>query len=134
MNTQQALEAPNAYEAMLPYRDMLESALAFSGGTHSFRDVAWLVQEGEMQFWPAQRSCAVTQIVSYPQMRTLHVFLAAGDLMEIKDMDETFLDFARKLDCKHITLSGRKGWVKALDDIGFKSVHVTLAKEVTDNE
>ena len=36
MNTQEALEAPNAYEAMLPYRDMLESALSFSGGTHKF--------------------------------------------------------------------------------------------------
>lgn len=130
MNTQQALEAPNAYEAMLPYRDMLESALAFSGGTHKFDDLAWLVQQGEMQFWPAQRSCAVTQIVSYPQMRTLHVFLAAGDLMEIKDMDETFLDFARKLECRHITLTGRKGWTRALADIGFETVHVTMAKEV----
>ena len=98
MNSQQALEAPNAHEAMLPYREMLESALSFSGGTHKFDDLAWLVQEGEMQFWPAQRSCAVTQIVSYPQMRTLHVFLAAGDLMEIKDMDEdTCLVFAREL-------------------------------------
>lgn len=133
MNKQLSLKAPSAIEAMMLYRPMLEAALDFSGGTHLFEDVAMAVQNGDMQFWPAERSCVVTQIVSYPRMRVLHIFLAAGDLKEIKDMDSTFNEFAKKLDCKHVTLSGRKGWAKALHDIGYSVVHVNMAKEV-DND
>lgn len=124
--------APTALEAMLPYRLLVDSALEYAGGTHEFEDVVAEVATGAMQFWPAKKSCVVTQIVSYPQMRTLHIFLAAGDLAEIKDMDETFREFGKKLDCKHVTLSGRRGWTKALADIGYKSVHTTMAKEIQD--
>ena len=124
--------APTALEAMLPYRILLNSALEYSGGTHDFEDVVAEVATGAMQFWPARLSCVVTQIVCYPKMRALHIFLAAGDLEEIKNMDETFREFGKQLDCKHITLSGRKGWIRALADIGYTPVHTTMAKEISE--
>ena len=37
MNAKEALAAPSTLEAMLPYREMLERALEFAGGTHCLK-------------------------------------------------------------------------------------------------
>lgn len=132
MNAEAALVAGSALEAMLPYRKLLDSALEFAGGTHFFEDVVDAVSDGRMHFWPAESSCVVTEVVCYPRARTIHIFLAAGDLAQIKDMDETFQQFGRALDAKFITLSGRKGWTKALDSVGYKLSHVSMYKEIKD--
>ena len=132
MNAKEALEAPSTLEAMFPYREMLERALEFAGGTHLWEDIVQAVNEGRMHFWPAEKSCVVTEVVCYPRARAIHIFLAAGDLMEIKGMDSTFQEFGRALDAKFITLSGRRGWTKALDDIGYKLSHVSMFKEIED--
>ena len=58
-----ALLQKQVWEAMLPYRKMLQSALDLSGGTHTFEDVVQAVSTGDMQFWPAESSALVTQIV-----------------------------------------------------------------------
>ena len=130
MNVELALKANSALEAMLPYRQLLDSALEFAGGTHLFEDVVEAVSEGRMHFWPAEKSCVVTEVVCYPRARCIHIFLAAGDLSQIKDMDEAFQEFGRALDAKFITLSGRKGWTKVLDDIDYKVSHVSMYKEI----
>jgi len=132
MNAEAALVASSALEAMLPYRKLLDSALEFSGGTHLFEDIVDAVADGRMHFWPAEKSCVVTEVICYPRARAIHIFLAAGDLAQIKDMDETFAQFGRALDAKYITLSGRKGWTKVLDDIGYKISHVSMFKEIHD--
>ena len=130
MNVKDAMGAKTSLEAMLPYRLLLQSALDLSGGTHTFEDVVEAVDEGLMQFWPASESCLVTQLVVYPQVRAVHIFLAAGNLEQIKDFDESLDDFARQLDANFITLSGRKGWQRTLKDIGYETSHVTMYKEV----
>jgi len=83
-----------------------------------------------MQFWPMEKSCLVTEIVTYPNSRALHVFLAAGDLEEIKNIDDTLANFGKQLNAQVISLSGRKGWTKALKDIGYQVAHVTMFKEI----
>jgi len=130
MNVKDAMGAKTSLEAMMPYRLLLQSALDLSGGTHTFEDVVEAVDEGLMQFWPASESCLVTQLVVYPQVRAVHIFLAAGNLEQIKDFDESLDDFARQLDANFITLSGRKGWQRTLKDIGYETSHVTMYKEV----
>ena len=127
---EQSLQAATPLEAMLPYQEMLEKALEFGHNTHSFRDIVRGVASQDMQFWPMERSCLVTEICEYPNMRALHIFLAAGDLSEIKSIDETLGEWAKQLDAQFISLSGRKGWVKALADLDYKVAHVTMYKEV----
>ena len=134
MNAEAALVASSALEAMLPYRKLLDSALEFAGGTHLFEDIVESVADGRMHFWPAERSCVVTEVVCYPRVRAIHIFLAAGDLAQIKDMDETFQQFGRALGAKFIALSGRKGWTKVLDDVGYKQSHVSMYKEIKDGD
>ena len=131
MNVDDAMSAKTSLEAMMPYRILLQSALDLSGGTHTFEDVVEAVDEGLMQFWPASESCLVTQLIVYPQVKAIHIFLAAGNLEQIKDFDESLDDFARQLDAEFITLSGRKGWQRTLKDIGYQTSHVTMYKEVS---
>tara|TARA_R110002096_G_scaffold54752_2_gene141131 strand:+ start:974 stop:1390 length:417 start_codon:yes stop_codon:yes gene_type:complete len=134
MNKSDALKAATPLEAMLPYKKMLLEALAYSGGSHSFQDIVDNVSKEVMQFWPMDKSCLVTEIITYPKFKTLHIFLAAGDLTEIKSIDSTLEVLCQEIDAKYISLSGRRGWVKALADIGYEMSHVTLAKKVKEKE
>jgi hypothetical protein len=67
-------------------RPWIEDALAYSGGTHTFEDVERRILESHLQLWPAERGCAVTEIVIYPRKKVLHVFLAGGEMDQIIDI------------------------------------------------
>jgi len=119
-----------AAEVMAPYRFLIESALDFSGGTHDYDDIVEGVKSMTMFFWPAEKSCLITEIVQYPKKRALHVFLAAGDLEEIKGMESSLQEFAKNLKCDAISLTGRNGWKRALNDMGYKPAHITMVREL----
>ena len=64
-------------------RGWIADALQYSGGTHTVDDVIERIMSGHLQLWPAERGCAVTEIVVYPRKKVLHVFLAAGEMDQI---------------------------------------------------
>lgn len=130
----EALKADTPLEAMLPYRKMLVEALEHSGGSHTFQNIVDSVQNEVMQFWPMEKSCLVTEVINYPNLKTLHIFLAGGDLEEIKSIDSTLEFLCQEIGADYISLSGRRGWIKALADIGYELSHVTLAKRVKEKE
>tara|TARA_R100000655_G_scaffold96477_1_gene138971 strand:+ start:63 stop:446 length:384 start_codon:yes stop_codon:yes gene_type:complete len=119
-----------AKELLTPFRFLIEAALAHAGGTHDYFDIVQAVQDSKMFFWPGEKSCIVTEIIQYPKKRALHVFLAAGDLEEIKGMEPSLVEFATSLKCDAISLTGRNGWKKALNGIGYTPAHLTLVKEL----
>ena len=130
----EALKADTPLEAMLPYRKMLVEALEHSGGSHTFQNIVDSVQQEVMQFWPMEKSCLVTEVINYPNIKCLHIFLAGGDLQEIKSINNTLEFLCQEIGADYISLSGRRGWIKALADIGYELSHVTLAKKVKDKE
>jgi hypothetical protein len=109
-------------------RGWIEDALEYSGGTHIYEDIVEAVIEGRMQLWPAKKSCLVTEITAFPRKKVLHFFLAGGELDEILEMHEYVVQWAMKQGCESMTLTGRKGWVKALNSKGWKSQLVLLEK------
>ena len=114
---------------LLRCRDWIEDALEYSGGTHTFDDVVRSVMEGRMQLWPGPRGCAVTEIVVYPKKKVLHVFLAGGEMDQIIDMIDSAVEWSRGQGCSSMTLAGRHGWKRVLDQYGFKPVMTVLEKE-----
>ena len=112
-------------------RDWIESALAEGGGTHDFSDICEAVATGAMQLWPAPRACAITEIIRYPRKKVLHIFLAAGNMNQIVDMDESATHFARMNGCDAVTIAGRRGWKRVLSGNGYQEFLTTLSKEVT---
>lgn len=116
---------------VLDYRALIESALAYSGGTHEFADIVDGVVSGRMQLWPADRGVAVTEIVEYPRKRVLHVFLAAGEMDQLIDMigDAERWGFAHG--CKYVTVAGRTGWRRVLGKHGWRESVAVMEKEIT---
>jgi hypothetical protein len=120
------------FDQLLECQEMIQSALDEGMGTHDFPDIVAGVIEGDHQFWRSKsgRSCMVTTIVIYPRKKVLQVFLAAGDLDEIKGMYDTIIGWAKTYhDIHTFMLTGRKGWAKALAEYGSK-VQVTMILEV----
>jgi hypothetical protein len=112
------------------YREQIDSALAYSGGTHDFDDVARGVISAKMQLWPARNSCAITEIICYPKKKVLHVFLAAGDKQELVGMIESAEAWGKTQGCESITMSGRHGWLRVLGKEGWKSVLTVMEKSI----
>ena len=117
---------PNIHD----YRDLIESALAYSGGTHTFEDVAELVATGRAQLWPGEKSVGVTEIVLYPKKKVLHIFIAAGDMDELLVMMEYAKRWGAGQGCQSVTMSGRTGWQRVLNKHGWKQVFVTMESPV----
>ena len=109
-------------------RKWIEDALDYSGGTHTFEDVKRGIIEGKSQLWPAANSCIVTEITKHPQKKVLHIFLGGGSLEEIKSMQPDVIAWAKAQDCESLTMTGRKGWVKALKNDGWQAQLVLLEK------
>lgn len=116
-------------EELIRCKEWIESALDVGGKTHSFKDIVDGVLSGHMQLWGGENGCAVTEIVVYPNKKVLHVFLAGGKLEQITDMESDAVKWAKAQGCDGMSLSGRKGWVKALKNYDWKPQQVVLTKE-----
>jgi len=109
----------------------LAKALDLTGGTHTQRDILDGTLDGSFQLWPSENAAALTEIVSYPQMKTVRIFLAGGDLNELKETHEKIERWALKtIGARRLEICGRDGWLRALD--GYKKICTTVAKELKD--
>jgi hypothetical protein len=75
-------------------------------------------------------SAVVTEIAQYPQSKVLRYFLAGGSNLEnwLERIQEIIEKFAKKENCTHLEVAGRKGWVRKLK--GFKVKAYLLNKEI----
>jgi hypothetical protein len=105
----------------------IEGALAHAKGTHAIEDVEAGVATGQFLLWPGDRSAALTEIHQFPRARFLHVFLAGGDLNELRDqMVPMWRVYAKLKECSHLTICGRRGWERALKKQGWQADLVCL--------
>jgi len=111
-------------------REWIEAALAYSGGTHDFIDIAEGIYKQTLQLWPTPRGCLVTEIVVYPQKRVLNIFLGGGEMDQILDMHSDVIEWAKLQGCSALTMSGRFGWKKPLKQHGWKALHASYVKEI----
>jgi hypothetical protein len=112
------------------YRAWIEAALEYSGGTHSFDDIAAGIASGYMQLWPTEKACAITEIVVYPQKKVLHVFLAAGDLDQITDAIGAVEGWGKAQGCESLTMNGRFGWQRVLNKRGWSPTMVIMERSL----
>ena len=70
-------------------REWIEAALEYSGGTHDFIHVVEVIKSGTMQLWPTPRGCIVSEIVVYPKVKQLNIFLGGGELSLIHISEPT---------------------------------------------
>lgn len=126
----QGTSAPALFDELVRCRGWIEASLACADGTHTFDDVAAGVLSGRFMLWPRERCCAVLEVLEYPRSRELNVFLAGGELEQIQASQEELFEIARNCGAQAVTMTGRRGWVRALP--GWQEQHVVLRKEVAD--
>lgn len=112
------------------WQDHIERALAYQA-THTIEDVERMIADGEAQLWLGEKSAAVTEIIVFPRMKTLHLWLCGGDLREITEvMLPKAQSFAEKEGCTRLTTAGRIGWDRVMKRHGFTSVASVCAKDL----
>ena len=104
----------------------LEAAL---DGTFSLGDVLTAIKDGRARFWPLERSAVVTEILRYPKRRVLRIWLAGGELDELRRFLPAADNYARYEGCDRIEIDGRRGWARELKD--YELQRVILTKDVT---
>ena len=107
-------------------RHWIEDALA-RVSTHTIDDIEFGLAQCKYVFWPATKSAAVTEIQEFPRAKHMHIFLAGGDLDELRGMVPMWQSWARFNGCSKVTLCGRRGWERALKQQGWKADLVALS-------
>lgn len=130
MNAQQTAPIGTADE-FERCRGWLEAALDYAEGTHTIADIERMVGEGRLTLIPGQNCALVVEIIECPQKRALHIFLAGGDLAEIRTFDPLMVELAKAHNCQLVTIAGRKGWERELKNLGYHHSYSVVVKEVS---
>lgn len=109
----------------------LDAALAHAGRSHALGDVLAMVEAGEARFWPGAAAAMVTLIEDEPRERRMLLWLAGGDLTELRDLLLPKVEAAaRAAGCRRLLIVGRPGWERALRPQGFTPLARLIAKEL----
>jgi len=112
------------------WQDHIARALAYQA-THSIEDVERMVADDEAQLWLGEKSAAVTEIVQFPKVKVLHLWLCGGDLKEITEVMLPKAEaYARSIGCGRLTTGGRIGWDRVMNKHGFTPIASVCAKEL----
>jgi len=105
-----------------------EFAKAMDGSFHTIDALESMIFKGAAQLWPGAKAAIVTQIVSYPGEKALQGLWAAGDLAEVRALIPGVEAYGRLLGCTSVLVEGQAGWVRALKDMGYAPLSVTVRK------
>lgn len=83
---------------------------------------------GGAQLWPGDRSAGVTEIVDYPRATVLRLWLAGGDLDELREMHDAACEWGKAQGCDMVQILGREGWARALD--GYEKVYTVMGRKL----
>lgn len=112
------------------WQDHIARALEYQQ-THLIEDVEALIESGEAQLWQGLDSAAVTEVVVYPRLKVMHLWLCGGDMEEIVNV---MLPEAEKQalawGCDRMTTGGRIGWNRVLRSHGFTPIAEVCAKDL----
>lgn len=107
----------------------LEAALALTRGTHSLEDVRRAVETGECRLYTGRASALVCEMQDWPQRKVLLLWLAGGDLAELRDELRPLAErWGREQGCTHVSIIGRPGWARALPE--YEQIAVVCGKEL----
>lgn len=126
----------NTYETLLrkfiEVRPLLQTAIDQTAGEYDL-DTIWdgLAKE-DLLLWTGPGFAAITEVVNYPKRRMVIVHLASGDIDALKEADGQLVKFAQIVEADAIKIIGRRGWVRALQDLGYREGMTQVIKEVPD--
>ncbi len=124
-----ALVPKEDYITIFPLlEDYLNKAAKYTYGRYSANDITNELLTKQQQLWIAFEDTnmfgfVVTEVITYPKMKTLIMHFTAGKelLLWKDDMLAELRSFAKLNDCKVIESYGRKGWAKVFKQDGYNT-------------
>lgn len=111
--------------------DLLRRAIEHSYQKFTLEEVAAEISEGRSTLFRGERSVMVCTLQKHHDEITGHVWLAGGDLDELRDVLRPQAEaWVKANGGSYATIEGRRGWVRALRDQGFEEVAVTVRKRL----
>jgi hypothetical protein len=101
-------------------RRRFERALHYAGDTHAVEDVIAKVREGRAQYWGDDEASVVTEVLSYPRLKAVNLWLVSGELQRCLALEGEIFDWARDNGCTVATATGRRGWLRIAPTVGWK--------------
>lgn len=93
----------------------IEAALAYDP-THNLDDVREAVLTDRARFWPGHACAIVTEVSTWPRMKTGHIWLAGGDMIEMQHVFQPQIEaHFRAEGCALSIITGRRGWSRIAD-------------------
>lgn len=117
-----------AVQELYRFMDGLLVAIKHGASMMSFEDVVERVVSGRFNVWSNDTGLCVTEIIDTPTRKLMNTVLGAGDLVGVKELQETIEKSAPELGCKVVTIIGRKGWGKVFS--GYKDSATLYMKEL----
>ena len=111
------------------HRDV-ELALFRGGDYLNYADLVDQARVGAVQFWGNETAAVATEILTYPQRKVLHCFMAAGALGGIFELQSDIERFAWRHDCSRMIAHGRSAWGRIGAARGWRPVSMQFAKEI----
>jgi hypothetical protein len=123
-------EAAVLTPALLPREllPQLREALAHGGNTHTVGDVVNALLDGAAQLWVDEGALLVTEVETYPRLMALHFWLAAGELSAVIALSQRAMEWGRSIGCTRASLSGRRGWERALAAEGWAATRTVMER------
>ena len=112
------------------WKSYIERALAYGDGSRTYDDVAEMVAAGRALLWPGPASCVITETILEPRSKSLHFFLAAGEMRELEIMAPHILAWGKSEGCTTASLIGRKGWTRSfLARTGWRQLPLVIMQK-----
>jgi hypothetical protein len=102
------------------YHRKLARVLERMGGYYTVQDILAEIANGTMQGFVHGDSWVITKIANYPRTKVLQIVVAVGDLDDVLAIHPRLVDFAAEVGASVIQSYGRKGWLKAALERGWK--------------
>lgn len=98
--------------------------------SHTWEDLDARLKVGTAQIFWNDHGAWVTEVLQAPRKRSLNVWVVAGELPEVMDLQDQVIEFARKMDCKELHATARFGWKHVARAHGWQEKAVLITHEV----
>ena len=113
-----------------PKIERMQKALDRDGG-HDWPHVVDLLEKGDCQIFDSDQGVWITEIKNAPKGKALNVWLVAGSLPGVMELQPEVEAFATANGCRKLTAGVRRGWKKTAEAHGWKVVGLVIEKELT---
>ena len=98
--------------------------------THTWEHVCDLLHVGAAQIFWNDHGAWITEIVTTPIAKWLHVWVVAGELPGVMDVQPQVIEFAREHGCQRITATARFGWKHVAKAHGWHNHAIVITHDV----